>query len=161
MLRAYAKYLRQAGTTFSQRYIERVLDHERGHRQAARPAVRVEVRSGAPAGEAERSEAITEEIRGQLDEVAILDHDRILRSYLGLILATLRTSFFQTGHSGRQLAVPDEPPYLVIKLDARRGAGASRATAAVRAVRLLAAAGGGAPAVRAGGAGRSALVRPA
>jgi glutamate dehydrogenase len=104
VLRAYAKYLRQAGTTFSQRYIERVLDQKRGHRQAAGPPVRVEVRSRAPAGEAERSEAIAEEIRGQLDEVAILDHDRILRSYLGLILATLRTSFFQTGHGPGQLA---------------------------------------------------------
>src|SRR5205823_396580 len=75
---------------------------------------------GRQEGEAERSEAITEEIRGQLDEVAILDHDRILRSYLGLILATLRTSFFQTRHPVQQLASADEPPYLVIKLDARQ-----------------------------------------
>jgi glutamate dehydrogenase len=75
---------------------------------------------GRQRGEAERSEAITEEIRGQLDEVAILDHDRILRSYLGLILATLRTSFFQARHPGQQPASPDEPPYLVIKLDARQ-----------------------------------------
>ena len=120
MLRAYAKYLRQAGIAFSQRYIERVLAMNVA---IARLLVRLyESRfdPGRQQGEAERSEAITEEIRGQLDEVAILDHDRILRSYLGLILATLRTSFFQTGHSGRQLASPDEPPCLVIKLDARQ-----------------------------------------
>jgi glutamate dehydrogenase len=120
VLRAYAKYLRQAGTTFSQRYIERVLDQNVA---IARLLVRLYESRFDPArqpGEAERSEAIAEEIRGQLDEVAILDHDRILRSYLGLILATLRTSFFQTGHDPGQLAVPGEPPYLVFKLDARQ-----------------------------------------
>src|SRR5215467_5356614 len=120
VLRAYAKYLRQAGIAFSQLYIERVL----GLNVAiARLLIRLFESRFDPTrqvGEAERSEAITEEIRGQLDEVAVLDHDRILRSYLGLILATLRTSFFQTDHAGRELAAPDEPPYLVIKLDARR-----------------------------------------
>ena len=50
VLRVYAKYLRQAGITFSQRYIERVLRPERGHHPAARPAVRVQVRSRPPAG---------------------------------------------------------------------------------------------------------------
>ena len=120
VLRAYAKYLRQAGTTFSQRYIERVLDQNVA---IARLLVRLYESRFDPArqpGEAERSEAIAEEIRGQLDEVAILDHDRILRSYLGLVLATLRTSFFQTDHVPGQQASPDEPPYLVVKLDARR-----------------------------------------
>jgi glutamate dehydrogenase len=119
ILRAYAKYLRQAGVTFSQRYIERVL--------AANVAVtRLLVRlfesrfdPDRQPGEAERSEAIAEEIRGQLDEVAILDHDRILRSYLGLILATLRTSYFQ-GHHGWHTGAAAGPPYLVVKLDAGR-----------------------------------------
>ncbi|HZX43756.1 MAG TPA: NAD-glutamate dehydrogenase domain-containing protein, partial [Myxococcaceae bacterium] len=120
VLRAYAKYLRQAGIAFSQRYIERVLDQNVA---IARLLVRLYESRFDPArqpGEAERSEAIAEEIRGQLDEVAVLDHDRILRSYLGLILATLRTSFFQTGHDPGQLAAPGEPPYLVFKLDARQ-----------------------------------------
>jgi glutamate dehydrogenase len=124
VLRAYAKYLRQAGIAFSQRYIERVLDQNVA---IARLLVRLYESRFDPArqqGEAERSEAIAEEIRGQLDEVAILDHDRILRSYLGLILATLRTSFFQADlqadHAGRRLASVDEPPYLVLKLDARQ-----------------------------------------
>jgi glutamate dehydrogenase len=108
MLRAYAKYLRQAGTTFSQRYIERVLASNVG---VTRLLVRLFESRFDPSrqgGQNERSEAITEEIRGLLDEVAILDHDRILRSYLGLILATLRTNYFRSG----------EPPCLVLKLDA-------------------------------------------
>ncbi len=64
------------------------------------------------AGEAERSEAITEEVTGALDSVASLDEDRILRSYLGLISSTLRTNYFSTA------AGP--VPYLVFKLDAQR-----------------------------------------
>jgi glutamate dehydrogenase len=118
VLRAYAKYLRQAGITFSQRYIERVLALNVA---ITRLLIRLFESRFDPTrqrGNAERSEAITEEIRGQLDEVAILDHDRILRSYLGLILATLRTSFFQVAHIPGQLGSPDEPPYLVVKLDA-------------------------------------------
>jgi glutamate dehydrogenase len=120
VLRAYAKYLRQAGIAFSQRYIERVLDQNVA---IARLLVRLFESRFDPTrqqGGAERSEAITEEIRGQLDEVAVLDHDRILRSYLGLILATLRTSFFQAEHVPGGLASPDGPPYLVVKLDARQ-----------------------------------------
>jgi glutamate dehydrogenase len=120
VLRAYAKYLRQAGIAFSQLYIERVLTLNVA---IARLLVRLFESRFDPsrqAGEAERSEAITEEIRGQLDEVAILDHDRILRSYLGLILATLRTSFFADGEVAERLASPGDPPYLVIKLDAAR-----------------------------------------
>src|SRR6266516_1950208 len=120
VLRAYAKYLRQAGIAFSQRYIERVLDQNMA---IARLLIRLFESRFDPTrqpGEAERSEAIAEEIRGQLDEVAILDHDRILRSYLGLILATLRTSFFQVGHDPGGLASPDEPPYMVFKLDTRQ-----------------------------------------
>ena len=118
ILRAYAKYLRQAGITFSQRYIERVLG---ANVAVTRLLVRLfESRfdPGRTAGEAERSEAIAEEIRGQLDEVAILDHDRILRSYLGLILATLRTNYFQVSHGAWRSGLPERQPYLVLKLDA-------------------------------------------
>jgi glutamate dehydrogenase len=109
MLRAYAKYLRQANITFSQAYIERVL---RKNAPIARLLVRLFESRFDPAKEAgrtERSEAIAEEIGGALDNVASLDEDRILRSYLGLITATLRTNYFRgTG----------DVSYLVFKLDA-------------------------------------------
>jgi glutamate dehydrogenase len=113
MLRSYAKYLRQAGSTFSQNYIERVL---RSNITITRLLVRLFESRFDPdhqPGEAERSEAIAEEIRGELDEVASLDQDRILRAYWALIGATLRTNYF---------AEPEPPtadvPYLVVKLDA-------------------------------------------
>jgi glutamate dehydrogenase len=116
VLRAYAKYLRQAGITFSQRYIERVFA---SNVPITRLLVKLFESRFDPAregGREERSEAIAEEIRGLLDEVAILDHDRILRSYLGLILSTLRTNYYRSPQSGP--AGPGGPPYLVLKLDA-------------------------------------------
>ena len=114
VLRAYAKYLRQAGNRFSQGYIQRVL---RSNTTVARLLVRLFESRFDPArqsGQAERSEAIVEEIRGELDEVVSLDHDRILRSYLALIDATLRTNYYR---GARQEA---HAPYLVFKLDPRR-----------------------------------------
>ena len=115
VLRAYAKYLRQAGSTFSQNYVERVL---RSNITITRLLVRLFESRFDPErqqGEAERSEAITEEIRGELDEVESLDQDRILRAYWGLIQATLRTNYFA------EPATPRPPaPYLVVKLDAQQ-----------------------------------------
>ena len=119
MLRAYAKYLRQAGTRFSHAYIERVL---RSNTTVTRLLVRLFESRFDPArqgGQAERSEAITEEIRGELDDVAVLDHDRVLRAYLGLILATLRTNYFADQAAGHAPGSGQEQvPYLVVKLDA-------------------------------------------
>jgi glutamate dehydrogenase len=114
VLRAYARYLRQTGITFSQDYIERVL---RSNVVVTRLLVRLfesrfdPRRSG---GEAERSEAIIEEIRGELDEVASLDQDRILRAYLALITATLRTNYYQ--ENGGPAGGP-RAPYLALKMD--------------------------------------------
>jgi len=111
VLRAYAKYLRQAGSTFSQSYIERAL---RSNTQIARLLVMLFESRFDPAkvaGQVERSEAITEEITGALDAVTSLDEDRILRSYLGLITSTLRTNYYSSAFG--------PVPYLVFKLDAR------------------------------------------
>ncbi|MGN6792482.1 MAG: NAD-glutamate dehydrogenase [Streptosporangiaceae bacterium] len=113
VLRAYAKYLQQAGTTFSSGYIARVL---RSNPVIARQLVRLFESRFDPdrvAGQAERSEALFEEIGGALDDVASLDEDRILRAYLGLIIATERTNYF------RDVGDPEEAaPYLVFKLNA-------------------------------------------
>ncbi|CAM3831220.1 NAD-glutamate dehydrogenase [Nocardiopsis rhodophaea] len=110
ILRAYAKYLRQAGSTFSPAYIADVLV---ANVHIANLLVRLFESRFDPRhsdGRAERSEAITEEINGELDLVASLDQDRILRSFLAMIQATLRTNYFQHAAEG-------EKPYLVYKLD--------------------------------------------
>jgi glutamate dehydrogenase len=113
LLRAYAKCMRQGGIGFSEDYVQRVL---RSNGAITRLLIRLFESRFDPAkqsGAAERCEAITEEIRGQLDEVVSLDHDRILRSYLALIDATLRTSYYKQDSPGGV----DGPPSLALKLD--------------------------------------------
>jgi glutamate dehydrogenase len=122
LLRAGAKYLRQGGMRFSEDQIQQVLRSNVG---ITRLLVRLFESRFDPAwqsGVAERGEAITEEIRGQLDEELNLYPDRILRSYLALIEATLRTNYYRMQSPDEA----DEPPYLVLKLDPRSVMGLPR-----------------------------------
>ncbi|MFK0195712.1 NAD-glutamate dehydrogenase [Kitasatospora sp. NPDC090308] len=100
VLRAYAKYLRQAGSTFSQDYMEDAL---RNNTHTTRLLVNLFEARLSPShrsGSDELTEGILEELTGALDEVVSLDEDRILRSFLHLIKATLRTNFFQHDSEG-------------------------------------------------------------
>jgi glutamate dehydrogenase len=111
LLRAYAKYLRQGGSTFSQRYIEECLT---SNVHIARLLVRLFEARLDPGFEKSADEVIDglqEEIAGALDAVESLDQDRILRAFLGAIRATLRTNYFQPGADGRQKS------YVSFKLD--------------------------------------------
>ncbi|MFL6133412.1 MAG: NAD-glutamate dehydrogenase, partial [Nocardioidaceae bacterium] len=108
LLRAYAKYMRQGGTPFAQDYIEDALKR---NVDIARGLVKLfearfdPGRKGDIAAEGETRKATTAEIEGRivhaLDDVVSLDHDRILRSYLTAIRATLRTNYFQVDADGR------------------------------------------------------------
>ncbi|MGW5661943.1 NAD-glutamate dehydrogenase [Streptomyces sp. NPDC003758] len=119
VLRAYAKYLRQAGSTFSQDYMEDTL---RNNVHTTRLLVSLfEARMSPERQRAglELTDALLEELDAALDQVASLDEDRILRSFLTVIKATLRTNFFQEAHGGKPhdyvsmkfdpQAVPDLP----------------------------------------------------
>ncbi|MBL0801737.1 NAD-glutamate dehydrogenase [Streptomyces albidoflavus] len=100
VLRAYAKYLRQAGSTFSQDYMEDTL---RTNVHTTRLLISLFEARMAPERQAaglELTDGILEELDGALDQVASLDEDRILRSFLTVIKATLRTNFFQHTESG-------------------------------------------------------------
>ncbi|HEY6798399.1 MAG TPA: NAD-glutamate dehydrogenase [Kineosporiaceae bacterium] len=117
VLRAYAKYLRQIGTTFSQDYIEQCLRNNLG---PTRRLVRLfearfdpdfPVDPGRPDDRHEQTSRIVADIRADLDRVASLDQDRILRAFLGLILGTVRTNAFQTEPDG------GPKPYVSFKLD--------------------------------------------
>jgi glutamate dehydrogenase len=124
VLRAYVKYMRQAGTTFGQEYIESVVT---GHVDIARMLVRLfEARFSPELGPADApgrtalAAGLTEEITGALDAVQSLDADRILRSLLTLVTATLRTNFFVHAASDQLAGSPaDGVPreYLALKLD--------------------------------------------
>ena len=95
VLRAYAKYMRQGNSPFAQDYIEEAL---RGNVDITRllvEAVRGPVRPRRARRTAPRRSSSSAS-PGALEDVASLDHDRILRSYLPQMLATLRTNYFQT-----------------------------------------------------------------
>jgi glutamate dehydrogenase len=116
ILRAYAKYLRQAGTVYSQESMETALT---ANPEIAELLVRLfETRFSVAEGLQDedrllRTKELVAAITGKLDAVASLDQDRIMRSYLGLIQATLRTSFFQRGRDGRPKS------YVALKLEPR------------------------------------------
>ncbi|MDX2706671.1 NAD-glutamate dehydrogenase [Streptomyces sp. PA03-6a] len=111
VLRAYAKYLRQAGTAFSQDYMEDTL---RNNVHTTRLLVNLFQARLSPdhqrAG-SELTDALLEEVDAALEQVASLDEDRILRSFLTLIKATLRTNYFQRADSGKPHA------YVSMKFD--------------------------------------------
>lgn len=111
VLRAYAKYLRQAGSTFSQDYMEDTL---RNNVHTTRLLISLFEARMSPARQTAGTElvdAMLEELDGALDQVASLDEDRILRSFLTLIKATLRTNFFQMNDAGEPHA------YVSMKFD--------------------------------------------
>ena len=106
VLRAYAKYMKQGNTPFALDYIEEAL---RSNVDITRLLVqlfeaRFDPGSNGLAADAEartaRVQEVVDRIGRALDDVASLDHDRILRSYLTLIRATLRTNYFQAAEGG-------------------------------------------------------------
>jgi glutamate dehydrogenase len=115
VLRAYAKYMRQANSPFAQDYIEEAL---RGNVDITRMLVALFEARFRPAeldpagGESAAEELVERRILAALDDVASLDHDRILRSYLNHIKATLRTNYYQ-----RDRTSGGPHPYLSLKLE--------------------------------------------
>jgi len=94
VLRAYCKYLRQIGTTYSQSYMQQTLAQ---HPSLAAELVKLfEARFDVSATPAARSECCTRHrtvIVDALEQVASLDEDRMLRAFLGAIDATIRTNY--------------------------------------------------------------------
>ena len=94
-LRAYCKYMLQIGTPFSQAYVEQTLTSNPG--LAGDLANLFDARfdpAHATNSDAQQN-GIESRIADQLNQVASLDQDRILRRYLELIKATLRTNAWQ------------------------------------------------------------------
>ena len=114
VLRAYAKYMRQGNSPFAQDYIEDALA---GNVDITRLLVRMFETRFDPAADhddvtRQLAEAEVEKrILLALDDVASLDHDRILRSYLTHVRATLRTNYFQPAHED-----PEGGPHRYISL---------------------------------------------
>jgi glutamate dehydrogenase len=96
-LRCISRYLQQAGMSFSQTYVAAAL--------VANPAIAAELVAtfearfdpDAFADDAAREAAVAahyDSLHSQLEAVASLDHDRILRAFLAVIRACVRTNAF-------------------------------------------------------------------
>ena len=123
ILRAVAKYLRQTGSTFSQEYVVGALVSNTALAAALVDLfeARFDPDRFGTEGHAEEERAAAqnervEQIDAGLDAVASLDHDRIIRALLGVIRATLRTSYFQR-EAAEPGAVPVSKSYVSFKLD--------------------------------------------
>ncbi len=95
LLRAYAKYLRQANFPYSQSYIESVLNE---HPSTARSLVALfeALFHPKPAGSGRDAQTAAAAVAADIDALVSLDTDRILRAFASLVQATLRTNYFVT-----------------------------------------------------------------
>jgi glutamate dehydrogenase len=123
LLRACCRYLLQVGSPFSQAYTEQTLASNPSLARQLTELFAVRFDPDLRGDREARTEEVIARIRQGLDAVANLDEDRILRRYLHLIRAMLRTNFYQAGpedaaHKAylsfkiQPSAVPDMPlPY--------------------------------------------------
>ena len=106
VLRAYRRYRSQVGTTFTTAYVDQVLVDN-----AAIAAGLVELFAALFDPDRGAGPEVVAELRQRVadgcDAVARLDHDRILRGFLALVDATLRTNRY----------VPDGGDHLALKMD--------------------------------------------
>lgn len=109
VLRAYAKYMKQTQFGLSQEYIAETLirytditDHlTQLFSERFNPA-----RQKSP-----KVDAWLEKLEALLDNVNNINEDRIVRRYIELMMATLRTNFYQTNENG------ERKEYVSFKLD--------------------------------------------
>ena len=119
VLRAYAKVMRQTGFALSQTFIETTLAT---HPRIARMLVALFKLRFDPAhsasGANDRGAAASQvnAIEQALDKVSNLSEDKVLRQYLALIGATLRTNYWRTG-VGTSGAVGPRRAFLSFKFD--------------------------------------------
>jgi glutamate dehydrogenase len=105
ILRAYRQYRQVLGGGFTKRYINDAF--VRNSKLASKLVELFELRLDPERDGAPDSAVLEADILAQLDEIASLDDDRILRSFFGMILATVRTNAFKDGGA---------LPYLSFKL---------------------------------------------
>src|SRR3990167_2562684 len=113
IVRAYAKYLHQLGFRFTQSYIEDTLAL---HTEITRNLIQLFITLHRPqksASRTKKTDQLRKKILEALDKITSLDEDKIIRRYLDLINATLRTNYFQTNKD------KEFKPYLSFKINSR------------------------------------------
>ncbi len=105
MLRAYSRYMKQISFGFSQGYIAETLCN---NSDIALQLLKLFEVSFDPSLELTEHQRIArrqqyqQSITEALDGVSVLSEDRVLRRYMDLIMATLRTNFYQTDSHGKR-----------------------------------------------------------
>jgi glutamate dehydrogenase len=113
LLRAYARYLRQLQFPYSAKYIAETMAN---HLHLTATLVELFLTRFSPVFEGDeewreqREEAVEQRIIDGLESVQNLGEDRIVRQFLAVMKATVRTNFFQEGED-RQLK-----PYFSFKM---------------------------------------------
>ena len=106
LLRALTKYLKQIGIAFSRSYLVTVLD---AHPDVSAALVTLFHAENDPLFEGDRAiaaDAARKTIEIALDATSSLDEDRIIRRYLNLVEAVVRTNAYQRDSAGnRRLAL--------------------------------------------------------
>ena len=115
-IRALSRYLRQILAPFSQDYMWETLRNNTAITTniVALFQARFDPRLVATAESSPREATLLAEIEEQLNSVASLDEDRILRRFTNLVLATIRTNLWQVGEDGYPR------PVISFKFDARK-----------------------------------------
>jgi glutamate dehydrogenase len=114
LLRALTKYLKQIGIPFSRDYLVTVLD---AHPDVAAALITLFHAENDPgfAGHRERAiNAARETIAAALEATGSIDDDRIIRRYLNLVEAVVRTNAYQRDAAGNRR------PALALKFDCGR-----------------------------------------
>ncbi|MFO1350854.1 MAG: NAD-glutamate dehydrogenase [Gammaproteobacteria bacterium] len=112
VLRAYCKYLLQTRAPFSQDYMSLTLNNHPAIARLLAELFHARLDPDAPAPR--NDQAIVRRIEEALEDVTSLDEDRILRRFLAVILATLRSNYYQPGAKG------EPKDYLSFKLDSAK-----------------------------------------
>ena len=115
MLRAYARYMKQISFGFSQKYIATSLVN---HTDIAKKLIAFfDCRFNPEKNRSEKTaQRIIEQLEGLFENVASLSEDRILRRFLELMQATLRTNLFQKADK-TDCNGTEYKEYLSLKLD--------------------------------------------
>jgi glutamate dehydrogenase len=103
LLRAYGAYLRQTGAPYGLAYVSEALNKHPGIAKALfslfDAMFNPDNGMDAEALDAARN-SISGRIAADLDKIPILDEDRILRNFLAMVNATLRTNFYHRSGDG-------------------------------------------------------------
>jgi glutamate dehydrogenase len=98
LVRSVSRFLRQAGSPYSQDYLWASLNRHAG--VAAMLVELFHARFNPTDADAKRAAAILARIEAALETVQSLDEDRIIRRFANVIEAMVRTNFFQLGAGG-------------------------------------------------------------